>query len=90
MTIISINKKFRNSLLFFYSAVFFTITVLIITYQYSREKEYRISSLNDELYNVTRIVDNYARFNNLYSEGNYRLVDSLITLRISVIIFVLL
>ena len=80
MTIISINKKFRNSLLFFYSAVFFTITVLIITYQYSREKEYRISSLNDELYNVTRIVDNYARSNNLYSEGNYRLVDSLITL----------
>ena len=80
MILISSNKKFRNSLLFFYSAVFLAITLLIITYLYNREKEYRISSLNDELYNVTRIVDNYARFNNIYSKGNYRLIDSLITL----------
>jgi two-component system OmpR family sensor kinase/two-component system phosphate regulon sensor histidine kinase PhoR len=80
MILISSNKKFRNSLLFFYSAVFLAITLLIITYLYNREKEYRISSLNDELYNVTRIVDNYVRINNIYSEGNYRLVDSIITL----------
>jgi len=74
---ISTKKKFRNNLLFFYSAIFFVIALLILTYLYKREKEYRISTLNDELYNITRIVDNYLNINNIYSTGDYHLIDSL-------------
>ncbi len=70
-------NKFRNNLLFFYSAIFFVVGLLIITYQYNREKEYRIATLNDELYNITRIVDNYVKINSIYKTGNYELVDSL-------------
>ena len=70
-------NKFRNNLLFFYTAIFVVVAILIITYQYNREKEYRISTLNDELYNITRIVDNYIIINTLKISGEYRLLDSL-------------
>lgn len=73
-------NKFRNNLLFFYSAIFFVVGLLIITYQYNREKEYRISTLDDELYNITRITDNYIKIKSIHQSGNYHLVDSLIRL----------
>ena len=74
---ISTKNKFRNNLLFFYSAIFSVVALLILTYLYKREKEYRISTLNDELYNITRIVDNYVNINNIYTVGNYTRIDSL-------------
>lgn len=70
-------NKFRNNLLLFYSAIFFVVAILIITYQYNREKEYRIETLNDELYNTTKIVDNFVNINSIYRSGNYHQVDSL-------------
>jgi two-component system phosphate regulon sensor histidine kinase PhoR len=73
-------NKFRNNLLIFYSAIFIVVTLLIITYLFKREKEYRISTLNDELYNITRIADNYININQIYNTGNYRSVDSLVRL----------
>ena len=84
-------NNFRNNLLFFYSAIFFIVALLIITYQYNREKRYRIATLNDELYNITRIVDNYVNINSIFKTGDYHLVDSLnrilpqANLRISII-----
>ena len=70
-------NKFRNNLLSFYSAIFFVVALLIITYLYNREKEYRIEKLNDELYNTTAIVDNFVKINSIYLTGNYQLLDSL-------------
>lgn len=70
-------NKFRNNLLLFYSAIFFIVALIIIAYQYKREKEYRIDTLNDELYNITRIADNYVGINYIYESGNYHLLDSL-------------
>lgn len=70
-------NKFRNKLSFFYSAIFIAVALLILTYLFKREKDYRKSTLNDELYNITRIVDNYVNVNSIYINGNYRLLDSL-------------
>lgn len=70
-------NKFRNNLLFFYSAIFLIVAVLMITYHYKREKQYKISTLNDELDNITRIVDNYIIINSIYSSGQYNKIDSL-------------
>lgn len=84
-------NKFRNNLLFSYSAIFFVIAILIVTYLYNREKQYKISYLNNELNNITGIADRYININSIYGSQRYDMLDSLqhllphSNLRISVI-----
>lgn len=74
---ISAGNRYRNNLITFYSAIFLVVALMVITYLYHREKEYRIATLNDELYNITKIVDNYMVNNSIYLKGNYHRIDSL-------------
>ncbi|HOM40142.1 MAG TPA: ATP-binding protein [Bacteroidales bacterium] len=73
-------NKFRNNLLFFYSAVFITVALMIIFYLYSREKDYRTSALNDELQNFALITYNFIEANNINETGDYRKIDSFVKL----------
>lgn len=73
-------NKFRNTLLLFYSAIFAAVAILIMVYLYSREKEYRISTLNDELNTLTLITENYLKVNRIDETGEYMKIDSLVQL----------
>ncbi len=73
-----VRSRFRNKLFLYYIGVFIIFTLVIVLYMYHREKKYRIETLNDELYNITRITDNYLKANNIYEKGNYNIVDSLV------------
>ena len=75
-----IRNTFRNNLFIYYSAIFVLFTLLILSYLYKREKEYRISTLNDELDNITRVMENYLRVNAIYEKGNWILADSIVKL----------
>jgi len=75
-----LRNSFRNNLFLFYSVVFLIFTVLILTYLYKREKDYRIGTLNDELYNITLITENYIKSKSIYENKNYVLLDSLVKL----------
>ncbi|HPT22210.1 MAG TPA: histidine kinase dimerization/phospho-acceptor domain-containing protein, partial [Bacteroidales bacterium] len=72
-----IRNKFRNNLFLYYSSIFVLFTLLILTYFYKKEKDFRISTLNDELYNITKIVDNYIKANSIYENNNWNLTDSI-------------
>lgn len=71
-------NKFRNKLFLYYFSVFLMFTLVIVVYLYQREKKFRTETLNDELYNITRITDNYIRQNQVYEKKNFATLDSLI------------
>lgn len=75
-----IRNKFRNNLFIYYSSVFVLFTILIMSYFYSREKDYRISTLNDELDNITKVVDNFIRTNSIFEKNEWILTDSIFKL----------
>ncbi|MBA4322158.1 MAG: two-component sensor histidine kinase, partial [Odoribacter sp.] len=73
-------NKFRNNLFIYYSSIFVLFTLLILGYLFKREKEFRISTLNDELLNVTKVVDNYIKAYSIYENGNWVLTDTMVSL----------
>lgn len=64
----------RKKLFLSFSLILSVFTILILSFQYDREKEFKISQLETTLKNITSLTHNYIITNNLYLTGN---IDSL-------------
>lgn len=74
------SRSFRRKLFLYYFSIFLLFTVLMLVFQYHREKAIRISALDARLDDMSELVNNYIRVNSLSETGNYRLIDSIFNL----------
>jgi signal transduction histidine kinase len=80
MSPITETRSFRRKLFLYYFSIFLLFTVLMLIFQYHREKAIRISALDARLNDMSELVDNYIRVNSLSETGNFRLIDSIFNL----------
>lgn len=74
-----INKlTFRKRLFIYLFSVFILFTVIIILFQYAREKKYRVNQLDNTLSLITQTCNNYINTNNLFENDALYMIDSLI------------
>jgi len=73
-------ESFRRRLFLYYFSIFVLFTVAMMTYQYNRERQIRIASLDSRLSDMAALVDNYIRLNSLPDSSGYELIDSVYNL----------
>lgn len=70
--------SFRKRLFVYFFSLFIVFTLIIIFFQFSREKKYRVGQLDNTLQNITQICNNYIQVNDIFSNNSFYLLDSLI------------
>ncbi len=73
-------SNFRRKLFIYYFSIFLLFMVIVIVFQYHREKEIRLDALDNRLNDMSELVDNYIRANALEANDNFILIDSLFNL----------
>ncbi len=69
--------SYRQKLLLNFSVIFSIFTVLVLVFQFERERNFRISNFEVTLDNIAELTHNYIRQNDLPASGNYNPIDSL-------------
>ncbi len=69
--------SFRLKLFISFAAIFTVFTLLVMIFQYDREKKFRIGQLENTLDNITEIAHNYMTSNSIVDSGSYIMMDSL-------------
>ncbi|QGY43748.1 two-component sensor histidine kinase [Maribellus comscasis] len=72
-----IRKSFRGEIFLYFIIVFVFFTIAILTFQYQREKNYRIAQLENTLDNITEITQLFIEQNHLIQENKISRVDEI-------------
>jgi len=70
--------SFQRKLFTYFFTLFLLYTLVILMFQYSREKRFRINQLNNSLYTISELTNNFIHTNSIHLSKNYQLLDSLI------------
>jgi len=70
--------SFRRKLFLSFLAVFTVFVLLVVIFQFEREKRFRIGQLENTLDNISEIAHNYMVRDSITKTGNFHLMDSLI------------
>ncbi len=73
-------ESFRRRLFLYYFSIFVLFTIAMMNYQYNRERQIRIASLDSRLDDMSELVDRYIRLNSLPDSSGYILIDSIYNL----------
>lgn len=72
--------SFRLKLFIYLSVILAVFTVLVLIFQYEREKDFKKNQLENTLDNVTVLIHKYIQRNNITETGSFRLIDSIKTI----------
>lgn len=72
--------SFRKKLFIYLALIFAVFTVLVLIFQYNREKDFKQKQLEISLDDITEITNNFIKVNGLTDSDNYKLIDSVMTL----------
>ena len=70
----------RKKLFIYFSVIFAVFTILVLIFQYEREKDFRKKQLENTFDNITEITHKFIKSNKLADTGNFNLLDSLMTI----------
>lgn len=69
--------SFRKKLFVYFFSVFLVFTLIILVFQFSREKKYRVDQLDNTLENITLLTNNFITHNAILEKKRVFLLDSL-------------
>jgi two-component system OmpR family sensor kinase/two-component system phosphate regulon sensor histidine kinase PhoR len=72
-----IKKSFRGEIFLYFIIVFVFFSIAILTFQYQREKNYRIAQLENTLDNITEITRHFIEQNRLIEENKMDRIDEI-------------
>ena len=68
----------RQKLFISFSVIFTVFTILVLLFQYEREKKFRTGQLENTLDNITELTHHFIEENAIAETGNFRMIDSLV------------
>jgi len=71
-------RSFRGEIFLYFIVIFILFTVAVLTFQYQREKKYRVDQLENTLDNITEVTHLFIQQNNLLQNHNLDKIDELI------------
>lgn len=68
----------RRKLFISFSVIFIIFTILVLLFQYQREKAFRTDQLENTLDNISELTQKFIHENSLLESGNFHMIDSLV------------
>jgi two-component system OmpR family sensor kinase/two-component system phosphate regulon sensor histidine kinase PhoR len=69
---------FRQRLFLHFSIIFAGFTILVLIFQFEREKNFRRTNFEVTLDNISELTHRYIIENGIFGNGHYQLIDSLV------------
>ena len=76
----NLKLNFRQRLFISFSVIFIIFTILVLAFQFQREKGFRKSQLESQLDQMTVLTHNYIRSNAILEKAEFRKIDSLVAI----------
>lgn len=70
-------NTYRQRLFVYYFSVFLLFAIILLVFQFSREKRYKTDELDRSLDQVAGITDRYIKLNSILNTGDFSQLDSL-------------
>jgi two-component system OmpR family sensor kinase/two-component system phosphate regulon sensor histidine kinase PhoR len=70
--------SYKRKLFLYFFTVFVVFTVIILFFQFSREKKYKVDQLNNTLFNITQLTQNYIKENSIDINNDWESLDLIV------------